>query len=195
MDNCNLMKTKHELELADVKAIAAAAEAEALKNSTWVGDKFADETRKMHYGERDEALIHGQATLAEAKALVLDAVRKALDGLLGFIRRHEVEIRLHFRSGKVGDPALIDLVRASDDPALGGLAKYLRQAHHRHRAGSDDVGQNLTRADRGQLVDVTDDQDGGVMQRPLCLRSGRFCVDLFTDFGQKGLGLEAEDKG
>ena len=27
------MKTKHELELADVKAIAAAAEAEALKNN------------------------------------------------------------------------------------------------------------------------------------------------------------------
>ena len=27
------MKTKHELELADVKAVAAAAEAEALKNN------------------------------------------------------------------------------------------------------------------------------------------------------------------
>lgn len=58
------------------KALAALAkaQAEALKNSTWVGDKFADETRKMHYGERDEAPIHGQATLAEAKALIEEGV-------------------------------------------------------------------------------------------------------------------------
>jgi hypothetical protein len=58
------------------KALAglAKAQAEALKNSTWVGDKFADETRKMHYGERDVALIHGQATLAEAKALIEEGV-------------------------------------------------------------------------------------------------------------------------
>jgi hypothetical protein len=58
------------------KALAALAkaQAEALKNSTWVGDKFADETRKMHYGERDEALIHGQATLAEAKGLIEEGV-------------------------------------------------------------------------------------------------------------------------
>ena len=58
------------------KALAglAKAQAEALKNSSWVGDKFADETRKMHYGERDVALIHGQATLAEAKALIEEGV-------------------------------------------------------------------------------------------------------------------------
>lgn len=52
----------------------AKAQAEALKDSTWVGDKFAAETRKMHYGERDAALIHGQATLAEAKALIEEGV-------------------------------------------------------------------------------------------------------------------------
>jgi hypothetical protein len=52
----------------------AKAQAEALKNSTWVGNKFAEETRKMHYGERDEAPIHGQASLAEAKALIEEGV-------------------------------------------------------------------------------------------------------------------------
>lgn len=52
----------------------AKVQAEALKNSTWVGDKFAEETRKMHYGERDEAPIHGQASLAEAKALIEEGV-------------------------------------------------------------------------------------------------------------------------
>ena len=55
-------------------AALARAQAEALKNSTWVGDKFADETRKMHYGERAEAPIHGQASLAEAKALIDEGV-------------------------------------------------------------------------------------------------------------------------
>ncbi|MCZ8369424.1 MAG: DUF1178 family protein [Porphyrobacter sp.] len=52
----------------------AEVQAQALKNSTWVGDKFAEETRKMHYGERDEAPIHGQASLAEAKALIEEGV-------------------------------------------------------------------------------------------------------------------------
>lgn len=58
------------------KAMAALAkmQAEALKRSTWVGDKFAEETRKMHYGERDEAPIHGQASLEEAKALIEEGV-------------------------------------------------------------------------------------------------------------------------
>ncbi|UYV14850.1 DUF1178 family protein [Porphyrobacter sp. ULC335] len=58
------------------QALAALAkvQAEALKNSTWVGDKFAEETRKMHYGERVEAPIHGQASLAEAKALIEEGV-------------------------------------------------------------------------------------------------------------------------
>jgi len=55
-------------------AALAKAQAEALKSSTWVGDKFAEETRKMHYGERDEAPIHGQASLAEAKALIEEGV-------------------------------------------------------------------------------------------------------------------------
>ncbi|NBB25384.1 DUF1178 family protein [Porphyrobacter sp. SLTP] len=61
------------------KALTALAKAQAaaLKNSTWVGDKFAEETRKMHYGERDEAPIHGQASLAEAKALIEEGVRVA----------------------------------------------------------------------------------------------------------------------
>ena len=58
------------------KAMEALAKAQekALKNSTWVGDKFAEQSREMHYGERDEAPIHGQATLEEAKSLVDEGV-------------------------------------------------------------------------------------------------------------------------
>lgn len=61
-------------EVQKALAALAKAQAEALRNSTWVGDKFAEETRKMHYGERDEAPIHGQASLAEAKALIEEGV-------------------------------------------------------------------------------------------------------------------------
>ena len=61
-------------ELQKAFAALAKVQAEALKHSTWVGDKFAAETRKMHYGERDEAPIHGQASLAEAKALIEEGV-------------------------------------------------------------------------------------------------------------------------
>ena len=47
----------------------AAMQAEALKDSNWVGGKFAEESRAMHYGESEARAIHGQATLQEAKEL------------------------------------------------------------------------------------------------------------------------------
>ncbi len=61
-------------EVQKALAALAKAQAEALKQSTWVGNRFAEESRAMHYGERDEAPIHGQATLAEAKALIEEGV-------------------------------------------------------------------------------------------------------------------------
>lgn len=61
-------------EVQKALASLAKAQAEALKQSTWVGDRFAEESRAMHYGERDETPIHGQATLAEAKALIEEGV-------------------------------------------------------------------------------------------------------------------------
>jgi hypothetical protein len=58
---------------AMLKALAK-AQAEALKESTWVGGAFAERARAMHEGEEPRATIHGQATLAEAKALADDGV-------------------------------------------------------------------------------------------------------------------------
>ncbi len=52
----------------------AKAQAKALKDSTWVGKDFAKRSRDMHYGESDEAPIHGQASLEEAQALVDEGV-------------------------------------------------------------------------------------------------------------------------
>ena len=52
----------------------AAAQAEMLKSSEWVGDKFAETARAMHNGERDPAQIHGQASLQDAKSLIEDGI-------------------------------------------------------------------------------------------------------------------------
>lgn len=55
-------------------AALASAQAEALKSSEWVGVAFADTARKMHAGDVPHAPIHGQATRAEAQALVEEGV-------------------------------------------------------------------------------------------------------------------------
>jgi len=52
----------------------AAVQAEMLKDSRWVGDKFAETARAMHNGEVDREQVHGQATLEQAKSLVDDGV-------------------------------------------------------------------------------------------------------------------------
>ena len=61
-------------EVQDALKALAKAQEKALKNSTWVGNDFASQSREMHYGERDEAPIHGQASVEEAKALVDEGV-------------------------------------------------------------------------------------------------------------------------
>lgn len=55
----------------------AEAQAKALKNSRWVGDKFAEEARSQHYGEADETPIHGKATKEEAKELAAEGIAVA----------------------------------------------------------------------------------------------------------------------
>lgn len=52
----------------------AAAQAKALEKSEWVGAGFAARARAMHAGEEAKATIHGQASLAETKALVDEGV-------------------------------------------------------------------------------------------------------------------------
>ncbi|HSM54313.1 MAG TPA: DUF1178 family protein [Erythrobacter sp.] len=62
------------VEVQQALAKLAEAQAKALKQSTWVGDKFAEVSRKMHYGEADEKPIHGRASLEEAKGLVDEGI-------------------------------------------------------------------------------------------------------------------------
>ena len=65
-------------ESAPGKAAALAAEAaralralrdEVQKSCDYVGEKFAEEARKMHYGEAKQRSIYGETTIDEAKEL------------------------------------------------------------------------------------------------------------------------------
>ena len=76
-------------------------------------------------------------------------IDNARHGRFGIVRRHEIEVAVAFGPAQIGQQAPVDPVRAGDDPALGGLAEDLGQPHDRNSAGTDDVGQDLTRADRG----------------------------------------------
>jgi hypothetical protein len=58
----------------DPFARLAALQAEMLKKSRWVGDRFADTARSMHNGEIAPEPVHGNTTLGEAKALVEEGV-------------------------------------------------------------------------------------------------------------------------
>lgn len=44
------------------------------ENADYVGPKFAEEARKIHYGESEDRHIYGEATLAEAKELIEEGV-------------------------------------------------------------------------------------------------------------------------
>ncbi len=55
----------------------AKAQAKALEKSTWVGDRFAEKAREMHYGETDETPIHGRATRDEAEEMAAEGIAVA----------------------------------------------------------------------------------------------------------------------
>ena len=61
-------------EVGEALKKLAEAQASALKSSKWVGDAFAEQSRAMHYGEREAETIHGQATPEEAHALFEEGV-------------------------------------------------------------------------------------------------------------------------
>jgi hypothetical protein len=61
------------------KAIAELSKLQSrmLENSDWVGSKFAEEARAIHYGEQPTRIIHGEATADEAQALFDEGVTVA----------------------------------------------------------------------------------------------------------------------
>jgi hypothetical protein len=57
-----------------------------VKNFVHVGPRFAEEARKMHYGEADKRSIYGEATSAEAKELRDEGIEV---GQIPWLPRHD----------------------------------------------------------------------------------------------------------
>lgn len=58
----------------EVMAQLAELQAKLLRDSLWVGDRFADTARAMHLGEIDTKPVHGEASWEQARSLLDDDV-------------------------------------------------------------------------------------------------------------------------
>ena len=79
-------------------------------------------------------------------------VYDGLHGQLGVPAAEEKEVAVVF--SQVGEFPGVYHVGIADDGALGGLAEDLRQTDHGHRPAADQVGEQIARPHRGQLVRV-----------------------------------------
>ena len=64
------MNAQQQAAMAQLKALSE----KMRENADYVGDKFAEEARKIHFGEADARGIYGEATPEEARDLVEDGV-------------------------------------------------------------------------------------------------------------------------
>lgn len=70
-------KKEARQERAVAMAMAAKVREHIKDNFDYVGDKFADEARKIHTGEGEERAIWGEATLEQAQALAEEGIAAA----------------------------------------------------------------------------------------------------------------------
>ena len=77
----NISTSKKQAKAAKESAVAAEAmhmlakmKQHVEENCDYVGKEFAEEARKIHYGETEKRDIYGEATTAEAKELVEEGV-------------------------------------------------------------------------------------------------------------------------
>jgi hypothetical protein len=64
------MNDMQKKAMAEMKALSE----KIRENADYVGDKFAEEARKIHFGETEQRGIYGEATIEEAKSLAEDGV-------------------------------------------------------------------------------------------------------------------------
>lgn len=65
---------KTSAQASDTIGHLATIQANLLKDSRWVGDRFAETARAMHHGEVEAGSVHGEATADEAKSLLSEGV-------------------------------------------------------------------------------------------------------------------------
>lgn len=56
-------------EMVEMIGKIAEMQAKMLEKSDWVGDRFADEARAIHYGDAPDRTIHGSTTIDDARDL------------------------------------------------------------------------------------------------------------------------------
>jgi hypothetical protein len=61
-------------QVAEIAETLRALKAKLLENSEDVGTRFAEEARRIHYGEAPTRTVHGRASGEEARALVEEGV-------------------------------------------------------------------------------------------------------------------------
>lgn len=61
-------------EHAQIQAAMRAIREKVTRDADYVGDKFAEEARKIHYKEADQRGIYGEATREEVAGLVEDGI-------------------------------------------------------------------------------------------------------------------------
>jgi hypothetical protein len=78
-DHTVAVSNQPEMPAEIEKAITALGKIQTrmLENSDWVGNKFAEEARAIHYGETPERIIHGSASANEAQALFDEGITVA----------------------------------------------------------------------------------------------------------------------
>lgn len=59
---------------AEVQALMRRVRQEVESNAEYVGPRFAEEARKIHYAETESRGIYGEASLAEAKSLAEEGI-------------------------------------------------------------------------------------------------------------------------
>jgi hypothetical protein len=64
------MNAEQKKAMAQLKALSE----KLRENADYVGDKFAEEARKIHFGETNPRGIYGEATPEEAKGLLEDGI-------------------------------------------------------------------------------------------------------------------------
>ena len=74
----NVSPQNEELKLKELRA-------EIEQNCDYVGNQFAEEARKFHYGDTEAKNIYGEASLEDAKELLDEGVEFTLS--LGFRKR------------------------------------------------------------------------------------------------------------
>ena len=108
---------------------------------------FALSRRTEHLNfRRGDAHVFRQARLAELRDRLHDRLRVAppqeKEVAVGAVQHRKL--------------AVVDRVRVHNDEALAGLPEDFGQTHRLHAAAPNEVGKQIPRADRGQLIRVAD---------------------------------------